>query len=186
VARPPFRPASADDVAALVFDPTQAVRREEVTGCLCLFVVPMHLRSAFWNLLVQAQEHGAISPDGFNAFAAEVARFLAFKELPLPGGAVFELVAHAPGQAAPLTATCLWGLINLGETAPSLVFFNMPGRDDVAPDYAPVRLQLEPGEGVRIPAEVLLGSDGLDQEQPDVLLLIRMPEASTIAAMPRE
>jgi hypothetical protein len=106
--------------------------------------------------------------------------------LPLPGGAVFELVAHAPGQAAPLTATCLWGLINLGETAASVVFFDRAAREGVVPDHTPVRLRLEPGEGVRIPAGVLLGSDGLQQEQPDVLLLIRLPDAREMVVNPHE
>jgi hypothetical protein len=175
VARPPWRPASADDLATLVLDPTRPGAREELPGCLCLFVVPVHLRSTFWDLLAQAQENGEISLDGFGAFTAEVARFLAFKELPLPAGAVFELVLNRAGQPPSLPASSLWGLINLGEDAASVVVLNVPGHDGGCLDYPPVRFQFQPGEGARIPAGVLLGSDGLDREQPEVLLLIGLP-----------
>jgi hypothetical protein len=172
---PPWRPASAEEVTALVPDPTRPGAREELPGCLCLFVVPAHLRSAFWDLLVQAQEEGAISPTGFNAFAADVASFLAFKQLPVPAGAVFELVVSRPGKAALPADSPLWSLINLGEDAASLVCLNVAVGDTAAPESLPVRLQLQPGEGVRVPAGTLLGSDGLQREQPEVWLLIRWP-----------
>jgi hypothetical protein len=175
VACPPWRPASAEELAALVLDPTQPGARDELPNCLCLFVVPAHLRSAFWDLLAQAQEDGAISPFGFNAFAADVASFLAFKQLPVPAGAVFELVVSRPGQTADLANSPLWGLINLGEDAASLACLNVPAGDTASPDSLPVRLQLQPGEGVRIPAGMPLASDGLQREQPEVWLLMRLP-----------
>jgi hypothetical protein len=174
VALPPWRPAGADDLAVLVLDPTRPTAREELLGCLCLFVVPVHLRSGFWDLLGRSQERGEIPPDGYSAFVAEVARFLAFKQLPLPAGAVFDLVVNRPGQPAPLAA--LWGLINLGEDAASVVLLNVSPGDIPAPDYPPVRFWLAPGEGARVPTGMLLGSDELEREQPDVLLLIRLPE----------
>jgi len=175
VACPPWRSASAEEVAALVLDPTQPGARDELPNCLCLFAVPAHLRSAFWDLLAQAREHGAVSPDGFSAFAADVASFLAFKQLPVPAGAVFELVVSGPGQEALLAGSPLWGLINLGEDAAWLVCLNVPADDSAAPHSLSVRLQLQPGEGARIPAGMPLGSDGLQREQPEVWLLIRLP-----------
>jgi hypothetical protein len=175
VALPPWRPPSAAELVMLVLDPTRPGAREELPGCLCLFVVPAHLRSAFWDVLAQAQENGEVSPDGFSAFAAEAARFLAFKELPLPVGAVFELVVNRPGPTAPLAASSLWGLINLGEDAASVVFLKVPAGDRPAPGSAPVRFQLEPGEGARAPAGLLLGSVRLEREQAELLLLIRWP-----------
>jgi hypothetical protein len=175
-ARPPWRPAVADELAALVLDPTRPGAREELTGCLCLFVVPAHLRSGFWDLLAQARENGANFADGFSAFAAEVASFLAFKQMPLPAGAVFELVVNRPGQAAPLAASPLWGLINLGEDAASVVVLDAPSGDRPAPEHPPVRLRLEPGEGARIPAGLLLGGARAEGDQPEVLLLVRWPE----------
>ena len=175
VALPPWRPPSAAELVVLVLDPTRPGAREELPGCLCLFVVPAHLRSAFWDVLAQAQANGEVPPDGFSAFAAEVARFLAFKQLPLPVGAVFELVVNRPGPTAPLAASSLWGLINLGEDAASVVFLKVPAGDRPAPGSAPVRFQLEPGEGARAPAGLLLGSVRLGREQSELLLLIRLP-----------
>src|SRR5262245_61724486 len=60
VPRPPWRPASADELVALVLDPTRPITREELPGCLCLFVVPVHLRSGFWDQLARAPEPGAV------------------------------------------------------------------------------------------------------------------------------
>jgi hypothetical protein len=175
VVHPPWRPADAEQLAMLVLDPTQGTAPEELAACLCLFVVPVHLRLAFWNLAAQAQEQGTIPPDGFSAFAAEVARFLAFKELPLPAGAVCELVVIPPQQTATLATTSLWGLINLGEDAASVVLLKEPAQQDSAREALPVRFQFEPGEGVRIPAGVLLASVPVEKEQSEVWLVIRLP-----------
>jgi hypothetical protein len=138
--------------------------------------LPAHLSAAFWDLLARAPEPGAVPAEGFGAFVAETARFLAFKQLPVPAGAVFDLVVTRPGPATPLAAAALWGLINLGDAA-SLVFLNVPPGEVPAADYPPVRLRLGPGEGVRVPAGILLGTGGFERGQPDVLLLIRLPDA---------
>src|SRR5215831_2538378 len=58
-------------------------------GPVLLFALPGHLRSSFWAMLERGE-----APTGFDAFAAEVGRFLAFKQLPPPEGAAFELVLH--------------------------------------------------------------------------------------------
>jgi hypothetical protein len=163
--RPSWRPAGADELAALLADPTAAPSREELCGYVCLFGVPAHLRGAFWDLLEQAHERGRVPPEGFDAFVAELARFLDFKGLAVPAGAAFELVVTGPGQLS-LDAGPLWGAINLGEQAASVVLGNHP--DDPA-----VRLRLEPGEGVRLPHGVLVGRDTRDSDQPEVLLVIR-------------
>jgi hypothetical protein len=177
VARPPWRPAGADELAVLILDPTRATARAEWPGCLCLLVLPAHLRAALWDLLARAPEPGAVPAEGFGAFVAATARFLAFKQLPVPAGAAFDLVVTRPGPATGLAAAALWGLINLGEDAASVVFLNVPAGEIPAADYPPVRLQLGPGEGVRIPAGMLLGTAGFERDQPDVLLLIRLPGA---------
>jgi hypothetical protein len=176
VTRPPWRPAGADELAALVLDPTQPGAREELPRCVCLFAVPAHLRAAFWDVVARGEEQGQIPADDFSAFADEVARFLAFKQMPLPVGAVFELLVSRPGQTAAPATSSGWGLINLGEEAVSVVFLSPPARDGSAPDHPPVRLQLAPGEGARIPAGLLLGSDDQEREQAEVLLLIRLPD----------
>jgi hypothetical protein len=175
--RPPWRPAHDDELTLLVLDPAGPTARQELPSCLCLFVVPGHLRSTFWDLLARAQEQGEISADGFSAFVAEIGRFLAFKQLPAPAGAVFDLVVNRSGQVEALAASSLWGLINLGEDAESVVFVNLPQSEIPGPDYPPVRFYLAPGEGVRLPAGVLLGSDVVEAEQAEVLLLIRLPDS---------
>jgi hypothetical protein len=167
----PWRPVGADDLAALVLDPTAPAAREELSGCVCLFVVPVHLRASFWDLLAEAHEGGAIPAEGYSAFVSSLGSFLAFKQLRPPAGAVFDLVVQRPRQPAPLAD--LWGLINLGEEAASVVLLSVAGSG-----YPAVRLRLGPGEGARVPAGALLGSDEGEGEHPDVLLLIRLPQAA--------
>jgi hypothetical protein len=87
------------------------------------------------------------------------------------------ILAKNTGPVTRLATEALWGLINLGEDAASVVFLNVPAGEIPAADYPPVCLQLGPGEGVRIPARILIGTDGFERDQPDVLLLIRLPWA---------
>ncbi len=143
-----------------------------LADCLCLFRLPQHLQTAWQHLLERAEE--AALP-GFDDFAAAVADFLAFKELPVPEGAVFDVVVSQPGLRSPHWSTpSLWGALNLGETATSLVFLNRSG---AAEDESPVQLRIEPGEGVRLPAGFVGHSCALDEQEPDVWLLIRSPSA---------
>ena len=173
VPRLPWRPASDDELALLLLDPTLPTAREALPDCLGLFVVPSHLRSAFWDLLASAQERGEVPRDGFDAFVGEMAGFLAFKQLPTPAGAVFELVVNGPGQTSPLAIAPVWGVINLAEDADAVVFVNLPGGDMPPPDYPPVRLQIGPGEGLRLPrGGMLVGSDHPAREEPAVLLVV--------------
>jgi hypothetical protein len=65
-------------VAVLVLDTARPIAREDLSDCLCLFALPAHLCSGFGNLLAEASE-GKLPADGIDAFAGEVARFLAFK-----------------------------------------------------------------------------------------------------------
>ncbi|HKI35116.1 MAG TPA: hypothetical protein VKA46_24885 [Gemmataceae bacterium] len=193
-------------------------------GCLCLFQIPRHLFSAWWRLLEQAREAAPGRLEGFDRFVADVAGFLTFKDLPVPEGAAFDLLVSKPGlrsirrngAASGLTFNLaaetpypledetgrprLWGGLNLGDEATSLLFVNLLATDLLAEvrrrqsdlfspcthgelaerfltlcaDYPPVRLRIEPGEGFRLPKGGLL-VDGctLDKSAPDVLLLIR-------------
>jgi hypothetical protein len=179
----------------------------------------------WWGLLDRARSAGASHLEGFDAFASEVASLLAFKDLPVPDGARFFLVASQPGQrsirwnagarpeglafdVSPQVpwppshegqSARLWGGINLGDEATSLVLVNLAaqqmhdllarGFPDLAPaathgelaerflthlpDYPPVRLRIDPGEGYRLPVGgVLVDACTLDMEEPAVLLLI--------------
>jgi hypothetical protein len=171
--RGPWRPAGADELALLVLDPGRPTARGELPGCLCLFVVPGHLRASFWRLVAGALEMGEVPAGGFDAFVAELARFLAFKQLAAPAGAVFDLVVSPPGRPPALADPAPWGLVNLGEEAAWVAFVNVPAVEVPGPDYPPVRLLLAPGEGVRFPPGLAAGPDSGGQEDPDVLLLVR-------------
>ncbi len=118
--------------------PTEAeqaamVGAESLPERVSLFVLPAHLRSAFWSMLQQQAE---AEGGDFVAFAAEVARFLAFKQLATPTGAVLELVAQ--GTDGTLATHALWGMMNLGE-------------DPLTLAWPTLRLELRAGEGCRLP-----------------------------------
>jgi hypothetical protein len=120
-----------------------------------LFALPGYLRSSFWELLEQggASEH-------FDAFASDVGRFLVFKQLPPPEGAVFEFVLHAAdGKVEPRG---LWAVVNLGDDP---VVIGLPG----------LRVRLGAGEGGRLPEEVAAEVIPPEGDAPDVLLLVRRP-----------
>jgi hypothetical protein len=119
-----------------------------------LFALPGHLRSSFWEMLEQGQLDA-----GFGGFVSEVGRFLAFKQLPPPGCATFELVLHAAGGN--VEPRNLWAVINLGEDP---VVVGVPG----------LRVRLETGEGARLPGEVAAEIIPPEGDAPDVLLLVRL------------
>ena len=127
----------------------------------CLFVIPAHMRARFWAML---SEQAAKGDGDFFAFADELGRFLAFKELSPPVDAVFELlVQDAGGQ---VDASGLWALVNLGE-------------EPVALAWPQLRLRLNPGEGCRIAAS--LPPDVVPPgEEPNVLVAIRSGPAALL------
>jgi hypothetical protein len=230
VPRPPWRTPTAAELAALGTHPAPP---DDPDGCLCLLALPQHLQATWWDLVERARQAGTTHLEGFDAFVREVASLLAFKELAVPGGASFELVASPPGQRSirwnaggarpegltfdrsPQTAwplsrerrpARLWGAINLGDEAASAVLVNLaahqihdllarhfPGQPAAAthgelaarflthfPDYPPLRLRIEPGEGYRLPAGgILVDACTLDMEAPAVLLLIGDPGQPT-------
>ena len=223
--RPPWRAPTAAELPGLVADRAPA-QGDDLVGSLCLFVLPQHLQAAWWDLLDRARLAGTTQLEGFNAFVREVASLLDFKELPVPDGASFDLVASQPGQRsirwnaggarpeglafdvspqAPWPPcpegrpARLWGGINLGDEAISVVLVNLAARQmhdllatglpalapaathgELAerflthhPDYPPIRLRIEPGEGYRFPAGgALVDACTLDMEGPAVLLLM--------------
>jgi hypothetical protein len=225
VPQPPWRAPTAAELSALVTDRTPA-QRDNLDRCLCLFVLPQHLLTTWWDLLDRARLAGTTHLEGLDVFVREVASLLAFKELPVPDGASFDLLASQPGQrsirwnaggarpeglafdVSPRTPwpPCregrparLWGGINLGDEAISVVLVNLaaqhmhdrlamsfPGVAPAAthgelaerflarlPDYPAIRLRIEPGEGYRLPAGgVLVDGCTLDMQGPAVLLLI--------------
>ncbi len=142
-----WRPLAEGEQSALVLP----------SGPVLLFALPGHIRASFWAMLEQGKEAG-----GFDAFAVEVGRFLSFKQLPPPERAVFELVLHGAGGM--VEPRGLWAVVNLGEDP---VLIGVPG----------LRVRLGAGEGSRLPEEVAVEVIPPEGDAPDVLLLVRRPEA---------
>jgi hypothetical protein len=153
--RPSWRPPTPDELPFLVRASDGPTPPEEPEDCVCLFQLPGHLRSEWWQLLEQAAEvFGDGRLPGFETFASRVGEFLAFKSLPVPEGARCEVVvsnpvrpfvagseANRPGglrcNLAPWAPwPCseehrwprLWGGINLGDEETSVVLINRPCR----------------------------------------------------------
>ena len=143
-----WRAPREDELAALVVEP---LRTE---GVVCLFVVPGHLRAKFWAML---DEEAAEGSGDFIGFAEEVRQFLAFKELPPPAEAVFELlVQDVDGE---VNTARLWSLINFDDEP---VLLAWPG----------VRLRLSAGAGCLLDSRFPPGVVP-PVEDPAVLLAIR-------------
>jgi hypothetical protein len=147
-----WRPLSEGEQSALV--PPRATP-DVLSGLVLLFALPGHLRSSFWVMLEQG---GAA--EGFDAFAAEVGRFLTFKQLPLPDRAVLELVLH--GTGGKIEPRGLWAVVNLGDDP---VVVSVPG----------LRVRMEAGEGCRLAEEVVAEVIPPEGDAPNVLLVVRQP-----------
>lgn len=129
--------------------------REDAQSLVLLFVLPARLRSMFWETLEQAPGGSAGS---FDAITAETAQFLAFKELPPPVRALFELVLQRP--AAPFDGRGLWAVVNLSDDVVQLA---LPG----------LRLALAAGEGCRLPDGMTAESLSPSGDDPAMLLVVR-------------
>lgn len=126
---------------------------------VCLFNVPMHMRSRFWTMLDDEATQGT---GDFVYFSDDLAEFLTFKDLPPPSGSVCELLLQDAGGT--VTTDEVWALVNFGEE-PVLVAW--PG----------LQLRLNSGEGIRtapgLPANVMPPENG----ELNVLLAIRPASA---------
>jgi hypothetical protein len=147
-----WRPLSEHERSALL---SLSAAPDPLKARVLLFALPGHLRSSFWEMLEQG---GAAA--GFDACASEVGRFLAFKQLAPPEGAVFELVLHgAGGRVEP---GGLWAVVNLGDDP---VVVGVPG----------LRVRLGAGEGCQLPEEASADIVPPGGDAPDALLVVRRP-----------
>jgi hypothetical protein len=154
--REAWRPPTADELANLLRPSDGPTSSEEAAASLCLFRLPEHLRSGWWDLLERAAgDLGEGRLPGFEAFVNQVVEFLTFKDLPDLGGARCSLVVSKPGQRSagwgpganqPEGLRCnlaanapwrgaeewigprLWGGINLGDEDTSVVLIDRPCR----------------------------------------------------------
>jgi hypothetical protein len=148
-----WRAAREDEIAGLV------VQAPGASGAALLFVTPAHLRAKFWDMLSEQAEEGT---GDFLVFADDTRQFLAFKELPPPADAVFELVVQDEDGAVDTAG--LWALANFGD-------------DPLVLDWPGVRLRLGAGEGCRIDAGFPPGVVPPADEQ-NVMVVIRTGEAA--------
>src|SRR5438128_4189778 len=82
-----WRAPREDELASLVVEGAR-------TDVAALFAIPAHMRARFWDML---GEEAAEGTGDFVAFAAELRQFQAFKELPPPPDALFELLVQDAG-----------------------------------------------------------------------------------------
>ena len=148
-----WRAPREDELAVLVAETPHA------DGVACLFVIPGHLRAKFWDML---GEEAAEGTGDFVSFAEEMRQFLAFKELPPPADAVFELLVQDVGGEVDTAG--LWSLLNLDDEPLLLAW---PG----------IRLRLDPGTGCRFDTGFPPGVVP-PTEEPNVLLVIRTGPAN--------
>jgi hypothetical protein len=137
---------------------------------VCVFAVPEHLRSSWWDRVAAAGD----GPPDLAPFARAFSDFAQFKKMPLPARCSFDLVVTPPGRPA-ATGPFVAG-VNLGDERTSLILLNRPPtlRFFVDfPRYPLVRLDLGPGEGVRLPPDGVVLERCPSDKDVDVWLAIR-------------
>jgi hypothetical protein len=147
---PSWRPPTPGELTLLLPTSDTALASVEAEDSVCLFQLPVHLQSAWWNLLEQAAGVlGGGQLPGFDTFVSRVLEFLVFKDLAVPAGARCSVVVNQSGQqsasaepgapglhpsVAPETPwpadhelgwPGLWGAINLGDENASIVLINL-------------------------------------------------------------
>ncbi len=152
-----WRAPREDELAPFVTDAPRA------DGAFLLFAVPAHMSARFWAML---NEQAAEGTGDFITFAGDLRQFLAFKELPLPDDAAFELLAQDTGGQ--VNTAGLWALVNFGDEPLHL-------------DWPDVRLRLGPGEGCRIDPRFPPGV-APPADEPNVMVAIRQNPAEGQAA----
>jgi hypothetical protein len=156
---------------------------------VALFLLPRHLVARWWALADAAPDEGPLP--GFDAFAQAVLELFRFKALPLPEPARCEAIAIACGHRAgtsPVADAAAHGaagprlLANLGPRAAHVVLLPVADQQIArglrylrdAPETALLRVRLDPGDGLWLPAtDLLLDFEGEDADEAIVVLCLR-------------
>jgi hypothetical protein len=146
-----WRTPREDELGTLVAEPG--------ADAAWLFVIPAHMRTRFWDMLGEEAAEGS---GDFITFAADLRQFLAFKELPPPADATFDLLVQDVGGA--VDPAGVWGVVNFSDDALLL-------------DWPSVRLRLGVGEGCRIDPRSPPGIVP-PAEEPNVMVTIRHASAA--------
>jgi hypothetical protein len=158
---------------------------------VCVFAVPEHLRSLWWDLVAAAAD----APPDAGPLAQAFADFAQFKRIPLPARCSFDVVLTPPGQPAAGTAgpagqgRVVAG-VNLGDERTTLVLLNLPPARleerlgppaeglverflAACPGYPQVRLALDAGEGAWLPPGAIVLDRCPSERDVDVWLALR-------------
>jgi len=146
-----WRGASADEMAAACID-----EQGRLAGDVSVIAIPRHLLKRWWNLVESGDGDPARMNRGFESYAREIAEYFSYKSWALPTDAVMEAVLCDDVSSAPrpsratrfsLGTGTLLAVINLGEENLGIA---------LGAESAQVRVILEPGEGVILPAGGIL------------------------------
>ena len=192
-----WRPASASELAAASSDNGTPLRTE-----VAVIAIPKHLLKRWWSLAEAGDGNLTDISAGFENYAREVAEYFNYKNWMLPADAVMEVVVsdgeRNPAEVDGVTTLGLQSsratrfsagvgttlaCINLGDANAAIVLGagssgqagDQAGEEanPCAEKLARIRVILEPGEGVMLPAGgILWNRSTLGTADVDVLLLI--------------
>jgi len=142
-----WRGASADEMAAACID-----EQGRTAGDVSVIAIPKHLLRRWWSLAESGDGDPTHIKPGFESYAREIAEYFNYKSWPLPTDALMEVAVSDDATAAPQPSRAtrfsrgigtLLAVINLGDENLRIV---------LSEESAQVRVILEPGEGVMLPA----------------------------------
>jgi hypothetical protein len=162
-----WRPVKTEELAAIC-------PRDGQTGDVSVIAIPRHLLKQWWKLAEASDGDPSHITAGFKGYAREVAEYFEYKSWTLPPDAVMEVLvsdterecALQPSQATRFSGGVgkLLACINLGDESLAIV---------LGAESARIRVILEPGEGVMLPASgVLWNLSTLGSVDPAITLLI--------------
>lgn len=183
-----WRPASADELMT-----TRSDNGGPAVGEVSVIAIPKHLLKRWWSLAESGDGDLTHITAGFESYAREIAEYFNYKNWVLPPEAVVEVVVSdgerkttdvddATLALQPSRATRFSGgvgsalaYINLGEENVSIVLGVESGEQSSVRAEIParIRLILEPGEGVMLPAGgIFWNRSTLPSSDLDVSLLV--------------
>jgi hypothetical protein len=162
-----WRPVNTEELAAIC-------PRDGQAGDVCVIAIPRHLLKQWWKLAQSSDGDQTQIAAGFKAYAREVAAYFEYKNWTLPPDAVMEVLVSDTKRESRLQLSQatrfsggvgkLLACINLGDESLAIV---------LGAESARIRVILEPGEGLMLPASgVLWNLSTLGSADPAITLLI--------------
>lgn len=162
-----WRLPTAEELAAIC-------PRDGEPGDVSVIAIPRHLLKQWWKLAEASDGDPTQVAAGFKGYAREVAAYFEYKSWTLPPDAVMEVLvsdteresASQPSQATGFSGGVgkLLACINLGDQSLAIA---------LGAENARIRVMLEPGEGLMLPASgALWNLSTRDNTDPAITLLI--------------